>query len=282
MLPLSNITVSLEGDGHWMKAQINGIDMFWMEEGRGMPLVLLHAFPFSSAMWGPQVVHFSRHYRVIAPDLRGFGKTSANPDQISTMELLADDIAALLDHLKLRQAVMVGLSMGGYVAFAFHRKYSERLKALVLCDTRSEADTEEGKANRYNLIEQVREKGSGAVAEAMIPRFFAPDTYRRQQETVAQLSGLIERANPVSVIAAAAGLAERPDSTEVLKEIKVPTLVMVGKDDAITPVENARKMTEHLPDWQLSVIPNAGHISNLENPTFFNQALDSFLRGLED
>jgi pimeloyl-ACP methyl ester carboxylesterase len=266
-----------------MKAMINGIEMFWMEEGRGAPLVFLHGFPFSSAMWGPQVVHFSRHYRVIVPDLRGFGKTSLDPEkQTSTMELMADDVAALLDHLKLSRVVLVGFSMGGYISFPFYRKYPQKVRALVLCDTRSEADTDEGKAGRHALIKEVGEKGSTAAADAMIPRLFGPDSYRRQQETVAQIAGLIGRTHPAAIIAAAAGIAERPDSTELLSQIEVPALVMVGRDDVITPVEGARKMAAQLPDWQLSVIPNAGHMSNLENPGFFNQALDSFLSGLDD
>jgi 3-oxoadipate enol-lactonase len=265
-----------------MKANINGIEMFWMEEGKGTPLVLLHGFPLSSAMWGPQLVHFSRKYRVIAPDLRGFNKTSLKPDEISTMELLADDVVALLDHLKLEQAVIVGLSMGGYITFALYNKYPERVQALVLCDTKAEADSEETRAGRYKLIEQVGEKGTSAAAETMLPRLFAPDTYRRQQETVAQVSGLIERNNPAGIIAASAGLAERPDFSNLLPQIKVPVLVLVGKDDVVTPPEGARQMAQQIPDWQFSIIPNAGHMSNLENPNAFNQALESFLRSACD
>lgn len=265
-----------------MKANLNGIEMFWQEEGRGTPLVLLHGFPLSSAMWGPQLVHFSRSYRVIVPDLRGFGRTSINPDQISTMELLADDVAALLDHLQLKQAIIGGLSMGGYVAFAFYHKYPDRVQALVLSDTRSEADNEEGRAARYTMIEQVRENGAGAAADIMIPRFFGTDTQRHKQEMIAQLAGLIERSNPAGIIAAATGMADRPDSTPLLKEIKVPALVVVGKDDVLVSVEAARQMAQQIPDWQLSVVPNAGHMSNLENPKFFNQALESFLSSVED
>lgn len=261
-----------------MKANLNGIEMFWADEGRGKPIVLLHGFPFSSAMWGPQVIHFSRRYRLIMPDLRGFGKSSLVPGQPSTMELLADDIAALLQHLKIAQTALIGLSMGGYIAFEFYRKYPQLVQTLVLCDTKSEPDNAEGKAGRYELIEQVRAKGSGAAAAAMLPRLFASDTYRRQQEMVAQVAGLIERNNAEGIMAAAAGMAERPDSTPLLKEIKVPTLVMVGKEDAIAPVEGARAMAAQLPDWQLAVVPTAGHMSNLENPGFFNQALETFLR----
>ena len=261
-----------------MKAKINGIEMFWMQEGQGHPLVLLHGFPLTSAMWGPQLVHFSRQYRVIAPDLRGLGQTSLVSDQTITMELMADDVAALLDHLKIARAVIVGLSMGGYVAFAFYRKYPQYVQSLVLCDTRSEADDADGKAGRYTLMEQVREKGPGVVAELMIPKFFAPDTYRHKQEMVAQLAGLIERNNPAGIVAVAAGLAERPDATPLLSQIKVPALVIVGKDDLLMPAEGAKKMAAQIPDWQLSVIPQAGHMSNLENPNFFNQALDTFLR----
>ncbi len=274
--------VFLNWEWKLMKATINGIEIFWLEEGRGNPLVLLHGFPFTAAMWGPQLVNFSRKFRVIVPDLRGFGKTTKGEEEATSMELMADDLAGLLDHLKLKKAVIVGFSMGGYIAFSFYRKYPDRTQALVLCDTRSEADSEEVRSARYQLIEKIKETGQRSAADGLVPRLFGPQTYRQQQEMVAHLAGLIERNNPAGTIAAARGMAERPEFNFLLKEIKVPTLVMVGKEDLIASPEGARKMAEQIPDWQFSIIPNAGHMSNLENPFFFNQALETFLRSVYD
>ena len=265
------------------QALVNGFQMAYRDEGNGLPVLLVHAFPLTGLMWNPQVEGLHRNFRLIIPDLRGFGESAAGApvDRYSSMEQYADDLAALLPALGLEKVVLMGLSMGGYIAFAFYRKYAEKVLGLVLCDTRSEADTPEGRQNRYNLVEKVRQQGSLAAAEAMVPRLFAPDTYRVRPDLVAQVAGLIERNNPAGIIAAAGAMAERPDATPILARIKVPTLVMVGKDDQFMPVEGARKMAQAIPDWQLSVVPHAGHLSNLENAEFFNQAVETFLKGLK-
>lgn len=262
---------------------INGYTMAYRDEGTGEPLLLVHGFPLSGVMWNPQIEEFKRDYRLIVPDLRGLGQSAAGAptDRFSSVDEYADDLRTLLDTLGLAKVVFVGLSMGGYIAFAFYRRYPERVRALVLCDTRSEADSEETRQNRYKLIEAVRERGAGAAADMNIPKLFAPAAYLDRTDLVAQLAGLIERTHAPGIIAAAGALAERPDSTPDLPHIAVPTLVVVGQYDQITPAEGARKMAQAIPDWQFSLVPHAGHMSNLENPEFFNQAMLTFLKGLK-
>ncbi|NWJ44423.1 MAG: alpha/beta hydrolase [Chloroflexi bacterium] len=264
------------------KAQINGVEMFWVEAGMGEPLLLLHGFPFDHTMWLSQLDYFSKAgWRVLAPDLRGFGKSGIAPGDVNTMEALAVDVAALLDHLKIEKATMLGFSMGGYITFAFYRLYPQRIRAMILADTKADPDTSEGRNLRYKTLEAVRQKGSGAIAESMIPGLFAPETYRDKPDLVAQLSGIIERIHPETIIATLPGLAERPDSTPLLSQIKVPALIIHGVDDKLMPLDKAKAMAQAIPDWQFSAVPHAGHMANLENPEFFNRALVTFLKELK-
>jgi pimeloyl-ACP methyl ester carboxylesterase len=267
------------------QVMVNGFPMAYRDEGSGKPLVLVHAFPLTSLMWNPQVEELKRDYRVIAPDVRGFGESAAGAprDRFSSVEEYAADLAAFLEQIGLGQekVVLVGLSMGGYIAFDFYRRYAHMLRGLVLCDTRSEADSDEARQNRFKLIESVRQGGMDAVADASLPKLLSPENYGTRPDLVAELSRLIRYNDPYGTIAAAGALANRPDSTGLLGTIKVKTLVMCGKDDQITPADGARKMAQAIPDWQLSIIPHAGHLSNLENPEFFNQALHTFLKDLK-
>ncbi len=266
------------------QALVNGISLAYRDEGSGPVLLLIHGFPLTHAMWNLQIEEFKRSYHIIAPDLRGFGQSGGgNLEQFGTVDQYADDLAALLDTpgLSGQKVIVMGLSMGGYVAFAFWRRYARRVRALILCDTRSGPDTEEGKQDRYKLIEQVRQRGASPAAETMVPKLFAPETYNTRPDLVGEMAGLIERNNPAGIVYAAGALAARPDSTPDLKHITVPCLVVVGQHDALTPVERSREIVQELPDWQLSIVPHAGHMPNLENPAFFNQAVETFLRGVE-
>ncbi len=260
----------------------NGLEQFWLEQGSGDPLLLLHGFPFSSDIWLDQLDYFSKAgWRVIAPDFRGFGQTTPVPSETNTVERLAEDTAALLDYLNIEKAVVMGLSMGGYVSFAFYRQFPERVRALILVDTKCEADNEEARQNRYKLREAVLREGSGA-ANATTPKLFAPETYKTKPEMVAQIAGLVERTDPATITATISGLAERPDSTPLLPQISVPTLVIHGKYDLLMPVENARGMAQKIPNWQFSSVPHAGHMANMENPEFFNRAVETFLKELKN
>lgn len=257
-----------------------GRKLAYRDEGSGIPLLLIHAFPLSSMMWNFQIEEFKKDFRVIAPDLAGFGQ-SESLGEIASMDHYAADLVQLLTHLGIEKAVLMGLSLGGYIEFAFYRNYPSMVKALILCDTRSEADDAKAREGRYRLIGELKEKGSIAASDLMTPRLYAPQTYKTKPELVAQVAGLIEQNDPLGLIAATHALVARANSTPDLPNISVPCLVLVGKDDVITPPDAAQAMAKAIPDWQFAVIPQAGHLSNLENPRFFNQVVETFLKGLK-
>jgi len=262
-----------------MIASIHGINLAYTDEGRGLPVVLLHAFPQSRAMWAPQVEAFSRGYRVIAPDLRGFGESEA-PLWHYTLDQFADDVKGLLDHLDVRQAVFVGLSMGGYTLFAFYRKYADRVKGLVLADTRAQADTDEGRATRFAMAQAAYTKGAGAIADVMLPKLLSPVARQSKPELVDRVRAIIERTQISGIAGALMAMAERPDSMSLLARITCPVLVIVGELDGPTPPADARLMVERIPGARLAIIPQAGHLSNLEQPEAFNHAVLEFLAGI--
>jgi pimeloyl-ACP methyl ester carboxylesterase len=253
----------------------------WVEfgdTGRGRPVVLLHAFPLGRAMWRSQVAALQADYRVITPDLRGFGGTDAfaGPPSVDAM---ADDLAALLDVLEVREPVALGgLSMGGYVALAFARRHAGRLAALVLADTRAEPDNDEGRANRDKLIAFAEQQSTSAVIEQMMPRLVSDETRSLRPEVVEEVRRLGSAQSPRGVIGALQAMRDRPDARPGLGRIKVPTLVVVGSEDAFAPPAVAESLTGAIAGAQRVVIPGAGHLSNLERPEPFNEALRAFLR----
>lgn len=259
-----------------MIARINGINLAYTDEGRGAPVVFLHAFPQSRTMWEPQVQALSKTHRVIAPDCRGFGESDA-PLWRYTIEQFADDVRALLDHLAIPRAVLVGLSMGGYTLFAFYRKYADRVSGLVLADTRAQADTEEGRAGRFAMAQTAYTKGAGAVADLMLPKLLSPVALKTRPELVQQVRATIERTQVSGIAGALMAMAERPDSVPLLPQIACPTLVIAGELDGPTPPEEGRFMAERIPGARLEIIPQAGHLSNLEQPEAFNRAVRTFL-----
>jgi 3-oxoadipate enol-lactonase len=257
--------------------RVNDLEMAVVEEGSGLPLLLVHGFPLDHTMWKYQIDAFSQHCRVIAPDLRGFGRTPVG-DARSTMEQMADDLHALLDALGVQEPVLFcGLSMGGYVGWQFARKYESRLKALVACDTRVIADSAEQAASRRELAERVLREGPAPVAESMIPKLFSSETQSRRPDLVQATREVILRTSPEGVAAALRGLAERPDMTEFVTKLEVSALVIVGEHDAISSSEEMEGIAESMPNAAWVVVPNAGHLSPLENPEVFNQALAQYI-----
>jgi 3-oxoadipate enol-lactonase len=254
----------------------------WRERGEGDAVLLVHAFPFDGGFWDDLLERTPTGWRLIAPDLRGFGESvDAGDDGPLRMDQHADDLAALLDRLGLERAVFCGLSMGGYIAFSMLRRHPERIRALVLCDTRAGADTAEAAAGRLDLARKVRELGAVAAADAMVPRLLSDRTRGERPEMVAAVRAMIE-AQPAETIARAlTGLAERVDSTAVLATVRVPTLVVVGAEDAVTPVGEAESMARSIPGARLKVIEGAGHLPNLEQPTAFTDTLAGFLDRLD-
>jgi 3-oxoadipate enol-lactonase len=251
---------------------------------RGAPpvptLVLLHAFPLSADMWRPQLAAAPAGWRVVAPDLAGFGHTEDHEPAVSPDDYAAD-VLALLGELGVREAVIAGLSMGGYVAFGLYRLAPERFRALVLADTRADADSAAARESRRALLARLERGGPAAVADEMAPRLVGPTSREEQPDVEAHVRDRI-RAN------AAAGIAHgiermmgRADSTPLLARITCPTLIIVGEEDAVTPPEVARALHGGIPGSRLATIPRAGHLPNLEQPEAFNAALTGFLRGLD-
>lgn len=250
------------------------------DRGRGLPVLFVHGFPLDHSMWQAQIDELSQNYRTIAPDLRGFGASSPSSGTV-TMRQFADDLVALLDGLKVTEpAVLCGLSMGGYVAWQFWRHHANRLRALVLCDTKASADTEEAAAGRHKLAAAVIATGHGAARDAMLPKLFAKRTPEEKPELIERTKSMIARAQPESIAAALRGMAERPDATPWLSEIRVPTLVVVGAEDAITTLDEMRGMASQIAGAELVVVPDAGHMAPLERPDIVTPAIANFLNRL--
>jgi len=254
---------------------LNGIAIAYSDQGTGLPIVFLHAFPLNRTMWVQQEGALSSHFRVITVDLRGHGESDA-PLWRYTLNQSADDVHSLLDHLGIRQALFVGLSMGGYILFAFYRKYAARVKGLILADTRAQADTEEGKQGRFQMAQTAYTKGPSAIADLMIPKLLSPATIQARPEIVQHVRTMIER-NQISGIAGdLMAMAERPDSIPLLNQITCPTRIIVGELDQATPPSDAKLMAEKIPGASLAIIPAAAHLSNLEHPETFNQIVSAF------
>jgi 3-oxoadipate enol-lactonase len=248
--------------------------------GTGVPVALVHAFPLSSAMWERQVEALARRWRVVAPDLKGFGNSDAPEDPSRyTIDAFADELHALLGHVGVRSAVVVGLSLGGYVALALQRRHPEAIRALVLADTRAESDAPAVIERRTKQQRQVRAEGTAGVAEALCGALLAPETRRSKPDVVARVRSLMEQP-PAGYVGALEAMKRRPDATPLLQGISVPTLVVVGEHDALTPPDAARRLQKAIPGARLVVVPGAGHLTSLEAPDAFNGALVEFLSGV--
>ena len=261
-----------------MRATVNNTNIGYEDHGIGQPILFLHAFPLNRSMWSGELVTLlaEERYRLVALDWRGFGESDITSD-ISTMEQFADDVAGLMDVLGMQDAILCGLSMGGYAAFAFLRKYPQRLKGLILADTRPGADTAEGRANRENVARLALSEGTGAIADLQLPKLVSENTRQHHPEVEARIRQMINAATPQGIAAASRGMAQRTDSTDLLPTITCPTLVLVGEHDVLTPPDVAQDYASNIPNAQFVVIPNAGHLSNLEQPEAFLQALSGFL-----
>lgn len=248
--------------------------------GDGPVVVLLHAFPLCRAMWEPQVQALSPHYRAVTPDFRGFGGSSPF-ESAPSVDTLADDVATLLDDLGVATPVVVGgLSMGGYVALAFARRHPARLRGLVLADTKAEPDSSEARANRDRTIAFAREHTAAEVAEQMLPKLLGEQTRARRPEVAEEVRRIARAQSTEGIIGALQALRDRPDATPGLGRIGVPTLVLVGSEDVLTPPSQAQALAAALRQARLTVINGAGHLANLEHPAAFNAALRAFLNSL--
>ena len=246
------------------------------DKGSGPPLLLLHAFPLDRGMWEPQWTALGGILRVIAIDLPGFGESSV--DAGFTIDSAADRVAELLHELKLPKVAVGGLSMGGYVALAFARRHAAMLSNLILADTRCEPDDAVGKDNRNRLIKLTEEFGPSKVYEVMLPKVLSAGTQANQPKTLEFVRRLAAKQTGPGVIGGLVALRDRPDATPELAKIDVPTLILVGEDDAITPPALSEAMAKQISGSKLVRIPEAGHLSNVENPAAFNNAIAGFLK----
>jgi pimeloyl-ACP methyl ester carboxylesterase len=245
-------------------------------EGPGDPIVLLHAFPLNGRMFEPQMEAFSEGRRVVAPDYPGFGRSPRAPAQ-PDVRYYAEGIRGLLDRLGLERVVLLGVSMGGYVAFGCMRLFPERVSGLVLANTRPDPDSEEIRENRKNMVRRVADEGVEVLLELQMQRLLARDTLEKNGAVVEKVRAMILESSPNGVVAALGAMRERPDSTPLLGDIEVPTLVIGGEEDGISSPEVMGAMAEKIPGSRHVTLPRAGHLSNMEAPEGFNAALKEFL-----
>ncbi|MGH7718143.1 MAG: alpha/beta fold hydrolase [Gemmatimonadaceae bacterium] len=258
-----------------MLLRIGLLDFAYDDVGAGLPVVWVHGFPHHRKLWAPQLRALAGQCRCIAPDLRGFGESSVEPPY--SMDQYADDLAQLLDALAIDRAVIGGLSMGGYIAFAMWRRHRDRIRAFILADTRAGADTEDGKAKRHEMVGVARERGSKAVADAVLPGMVGKTTREKQPDVVQTVYSMLASAPAEGLVGALQAMADRPDSRATLLTIDVPTLIIVGQEDALTPPAEAGAMHAAIEGSRLEVIPRAGHMSNVERPAAFNHVVSDFL-----
>jgi pimeloyl-ACP methyl ester carboxylesterase/acyl-CoA thioesterase FadM len=257
---------------------VRGISTAVDIQGDGPPVLFIHGFPLDRTMWRHMTAPLTGRQR-IAPDLRGLGLSDA-PEGGYFIEEYADDMAALLELLEVDQAVVCGLSMGGYVALEMVRRHRHRLQGLILINTRANADTAEGKAGRDEMIRMVQLQGPGALADTMLPKLLAPETLDTMPDVVERVRTMIVANQPSGVIGAISAMKERSDSTQLLGEIDFPTLVVAGRDDQLIPVDYSKAMAERIPNAHFTVMAGAGHLAPMEQPIATSRVVGEFLESL--
>jgi pimeloyl-ACP methyl ester carboxylesterase len=259
-------------------ALVDDTEIAFDDIGSGLPVVFLPAFPLNRTMWEPQVSALVADCRCIPIDPRGFGESKASPPY--SMDRYADDVVAVLDALQIERAVVVGLSMGGYVAFALWRRHRARVRGLVLADTRAVADTIEIAERRRLLIDTAESQGSTAVANMQILALVGKTTRDKRPDIFDSMHRMMAQAPVEGVIGALEAMLARPDSTPTLATIDVPTLIVVGEEDVVTPPSDALTLQAAISGSRIEVLRQAGHLSNVERPAAFNTVVSEFLGSL--
>lgn len=251
------------------------------DDSAAKALVLVHAFPLGAAMWEGQVEALPPGWRLIAPDLRGFGgSTIADPDEPASIDDYADDVLAVMQRLGIESAVIGGCSMGGYALFALLRRAAQAARALLLIDTRPGADTPEARENRRGMLAVLDREGPSGVGREMLHKLLGKTTLDERPHVATVVHRLIKQQSPAALRGAIRRMMDRPDSTPLLPQLAVPALVVVGEEDVLTPPEEAHQMAALLPNAQVVEIPRAGHLPNLERPELFNEVVRTFLSQL--
>jgi 3-oxoadipate enol-lactonase len=264
-----------------LKITINNLTISYTDAGsKEAPVILfIHGFPFNKQMWRGQVDALKEDFRVIAYDVRGHGG-SAIGDVDFSVDLFVSDLINLLDALKIEKVILCGLSMGGYIALRALEQHAHRFSALLLCDTQCVADSKEGKEKRMKAIESIQTHGVPMYAKASIMNLFAEESFKTRPDVIGAIQRVIQQTSADTLCRTLAALAQRNETCSRLEEIKIPTLILVGREDKITPVTAARFMHERIKNSTLTIIDHAGHLTNLENPADFNQELKRFVLSL--
>jgi len=263
-----------------MKADLDGMELNFEDNGKGLPLVFLHGFPLNQTIWQPQTRAFQNQYRIITPDLRGHGGSDA-PKGIYTMETLARDLFLLLQLKRCVPAIIAGHSMGGYVALAFYRMHADLVKGLILISTRAGDDTEEAKSGREALAAAVEKQGSRPVVEKMLPKMMSQKSLEQNPNLRNHVEAMMSATPSNGLVGALHGMAAREDSSEILRNIQVPTLVVGGTDDHLIPYGESVTMAQAIPTAQLHLIDDAGHLPSLEKPDELNRVIGVWLRKIK-
>jgi 3-oxoadipate enol-lactonase len=258
-----------------MRYTRQGVAIEYDDIGNGVPLLLIHGFPLDRTLWRAQIAGLSQLYRVIAPDLRGFGHSSETDGAAVTMDQYAADLNSLLDSVNVKQAVLGGISMGGYIALAFYAQYADRVKGLILANTRAVPDSEEGRQSRLANAQKVGEAGSGFLVETMAPQMLGPAA---KSELKIAVRSMMTRQRAPGIMSALRGMAIRPDRTPLLRFATVPALIVSGSHDALIPPGDSEAMHGLIPDSRLVIIPDAGHLSNLDKADAFNHVVREFYK----
>ncbi len=280
-LPITEIiTMELNNSYQNLQTKINELTISYNDVGQGsIPLIFLHGFPFDKSMWKGQLDALKSSNRAIAYDIRGFGK-STNENTALTIDLFSEDLLLFMDKLNIEKAILCGLSMGGYIALDAIKRFPERFEALILCDTQCIADNAEVKENRYKTIEQIKLDGATEFNEKFIKSIFHPDSLNNKTELVERLKNTVFANSREIIIAGLTALAERSETCSSLDSIRIPTLIICGKEDKVTPLVQSEFMQEHIEGASLKILDNAGHVSNLEQPDEFNKYVAGFLNSL--
>ena len=256
-----------------MKLELKSCSLHYLDLGKGPAVLLIHAFPLNHAMWEPQLSALSAEFRLLVPDIRGFG--GSQPPSAWTMEEMADDLDEFLEKAQAPGCALVGVSMGGYIALSFWAEYPRRVRKLVLANTRARADSEIEKAARNEMIAALEQSGAGILPDRMLPRLLKPNS---PPGVVRKVRGMIEETSAPAAIYTVMALRDRPDSSTSLHRVSCPTLVLCGEDDLIVRDEESRAMADAIRGSQFARVPGSGHLSNLENPDEFNRVVLDFLR----
>ena len=268
--------------GYNLTVKVNDLNLSYDDVGEGsIPIVFLHGFPFDKTMWQEQLDYLKSTHRVIACDIRGFGKSKDEESHLG-MDLFTNDLLLLMGKLDLDKVIICGLSMGGYIALNAIQRFPSRFEALILCDTQCIADSHEVKTKRYKTIDEVKEYGPSTFNEGFIKNVFHADSLTNKPDLVEQVRSVVFSNSQHIISQGLTALAERSETCSVLEEIAIPTLIICGREDVVTPLDESKFMNKQIKGSILHVINNAGHVSNLEEPLKFNKLLRDFLNDFSD